>query len=265
MKIVFPMAGKGSRFKNLSDQNPEYLKPKPMIKINEKPLIVWARSSYPKDLIKPENLIFICLKEHQRDFQIDDFLKKYFGKEIKIIFLPEVTRGAAETALAAKSYLSEENVIFSDCDIFFNTSSLIERIQNRGKDVAGILPVVKTKKGELRWSFALSGENNRVLEVGEKDPKLANKGAFGIIGGYYFSSGNLFINEAEKMIAENDKSGTLGKEEFYFSQIYRRMIKSGKRIEMALTSEMWSLDTPKDVDYFLANFHGDLNYFNRKK
>jgi len=259
------MAGRGSRFREQSVVNQEYLKPKPMIKIRKIPLILWAISSYPKNLIKAENLIFICLEEHQRDFQIGDFLKKYFGSAIKLIFLPEVTRGTAETALMAEKYLNDEDVIFSDCDIFFDGNALITAIQNKSQKVAGILPVIKPKKGELRWSFALIGEGNRVLEVREKDPELAARGALGIIGSYYFSSGNIFVFEAKKMIEENDRSGTSGKEEFYFSQIYRRLIQSGKKVEAALISEMWSLDTPQDVDYFLNNFQGDLSHFDRKR
>ena len=47
--------------------------------------------------------------------------------------------------------------------------------------------------------------------------------------------------------------------------IPQKIQESGKKVEAALISEMWSLDTPQDVDYFLNNFQGDLSHFDRKR
>ena len=60
MKIVVPIAGRGSRFLNEQDQNPEYRKPKPIINIAGHEMVKWALESLP---IQPEDEI-IFLHSH---------------------------------------------------------------------------------------------------------------------------------------------------------------------------------------------------------
>ena len=59
MKIVIPMAGKGSRFLEDAHLKEEYTKPKPLINIKGKPMIAWAIESLSKFKTSPQDLIFI--------------------------------------------------------------------------------------------------------------------------------------------------------------------------------------------------------------
>ena len=97
-------------------------------------------------------------------------------------------------------------------------------------------------------------ENNVASAVGEKDAELAKKGAWANIGGYYFSRGEIFVAEAEDMIAKNEMYGAEGKKEFYLAPVYDRLIKKGHRVEVAKIPQVWGLGTPKDVEYFEKNF-----------
>ena len=266
MKIVIPMAGKGSRFMEAVDLNPEYKKPKPLIKILGKPMVVWAIESLPfihlihrpskyKNKVLPNQLIFICRGDHQKDFKIADELRRLFGKNIKIILIDKITRGAAETVLRAKGYInSDEDIIISDSDHFFDGSFLYKKIRNKNKVTMGIIPVWIPPDREPKWSYALVKRGHRIVAVGEKDKSLADQGAYANIGGYYFSSGKLFVKEVEKAIKENDLTGDEGKKEFFVAPVYQRLINKGHKIVAALTPRVWGLGTPKDVDYFEKNF-----------
>lgn len=266
MKIVIPMAGKGSRFLDVADQNPEYKKPKPLISVKGKPMVCWAIESLPFVELKnrkagtdfkvyPKDLVFICRQDHQEDFNIANILKETFGTDITIILLDHITRGATETALKAKEYINQdEEIIISDSDHYFDGTPLYETILKKNEDVRGIIPVFRPPDNDIKWSYTLFDENFYAIDVNEKDPVLAGKGAFANIGAYYFSSGAEFVTEAEAMIAENDVYGPQGKQEFYLAPIYRRFLNKNKKIQVAVTPTVWGLGTPKDVESFENNF-----------
>ncbi len=266
MKIVVPMAGLGSRFQAQAEKNPEYRKPKPLINVHGKPMIEWAMESLPfLDLpkrpvttqfkVSTKDLIFISLVQQQKEYAITELLQGVFGEDIKVILIPEVTRGALETALSAKDYInSDEDVIISDSDHFFDGSSLYNAIQNKDEDIEGIIPVFQPPDREPKWSYMLFDENHVALVIGEKDSALAASGAYANIGGYYFTQGNVFVREAEEMISTGSMYGPEGKQEFFVAPLYQRMIEKGMKIKAAITPKVWGLGTPKDLEYFVENY-----------
>lgn len=268
MKIVVPVAGRGSRFKKEADRNPEYKKPKPLINIKGRPMIVWAIRSLPfvnlpdrpaktEFIVEPKDIVFICLKEHQDKFRIGEKLKKVFSPKIHLIFISKVTRGAAETALVARDYMTkDEELIVSDSDHYFDGTNLYQAILEKEKDVVGIIPVFRPLDDEPKWSYSLFDDKKRVSAVGEKDAELAKKGAYANIGGYYFSFGKIFREEVEEVIRKGDLRGAPGKKEFYVAPIYDRLIKKGMKVKVAIIPKVWGLGTPKDVEYFERNFKG---------
>ena len=249
------MAGLGSRFQKAAHLNPEYKKPKPFIKIKNKPMIQWALESLPTDLIvDPKKIIFICRQDHQDEFQIADKLKKIFTNAINIILIEKVTRGAAETVLKAKELINTtEDILISDSDHYFDGKALYKKIKNKDPKTMGIIPVFKPPDNEPKWSFSLVESGDVITAVGEKDAELAAKGAYANIGGYYFTHGNIFVQEAEEMINENDLYGDKGKKEFYVAPLYNRLIKKGMKIVAAITPKVCGLGTPKDVEFFIKD------------
>lgn len=266
MKIVVPMAGRGSRFLEAKEQNPEYANPKPLINIKGKPMVAWAIESLPfVDLptrpaqtdfkVPTSNLIFICRKDHEDEFNISSALKRIFSENINVLFVEQITRGAAETVLIAKDFINtDEDIIVSDSDHYFDGTALYEAIKAKSSETAGIIPVFKPLDSDPKWSFTLFDENRVASAVGEKDAELAAKGAWANIGGYYFSQGKIYVDEAEEMIASGDMYGAEGKKEFYLAPVFDRLIKKGKRVEVAQIPEVWGLGTPKDLEFFLENY-----------
>lgn len=267
MKIIVPMAGLGTRFQKVSDTNPEYRKPKPLISVKGVPMVRWATGSlkfleHPGQKVEavqpatPKDLIFVILEEHDRNYNLENKLKEIYLPDIRVIKLEKPTRGAAETAYAAKEFVDpDEDAIISDSDHYFDGSNLTERIANKGKDVAGIIPVFTPPNDGLpRWSYSLLKSGSAVIEkVGEKDPELMKLGAPANIGAYYFSKAKTFFDEVAEVILRNEMTGEEGKKEFYVAPIYQRLIEKGLKFEAALIPEVWGLGTPSDLEFFLMN------------
>lgn len=260
------MAGKGTRFLVEASNNPEYLKPKPLIDVMGKPMIQWALESLPfvdlpgrsartKFKVDPSDLIFVALEDHQSKYGIDSSLRKIFGNDINVLLIPEVTRGALETAIKAKELINhDEDLIVSDSDHYFDGNELYNSIMSRESSDAGVIPVFKPNDNDPKWSYTLFGKDFYATRVDEKNKDLADAGAYANIGAYYFSSGKVFVNVAEGLIKEGSMSGPESKKEFYVAPIFDRMINIGMRVKVAISPQVWGLGTPKDLEYFLSNY-----------
>ena len=253
MKIIFPMAGLGSRFQKVADKNPEYRKPKPFIDVKGFPMVRWATGSLP--FFKPQDAAFVILKEHDDAHGIGKKLKELYSDAVTVVVIPALTRGAAETVLQAKSFIdSEDDLLISDTDHFFDGATFADVIGNKDSDTAGIIPVFKARSdGIPKWSYTLTKPHtNHIERVEEKSRELMEKGAYANIGAYYFSKGKHFISEAEKAIARNERSGS-GAGEFYIAPLYQHLLDNKMKLQAAVIPKMWGLGTPEDVEFFLAN------------
>ncbi|MFH1427394.1 MAG: glycosyltransferase family 2 protein [Patescibacteria group bacterium] len=261
MKIVLPIAGRGSRFKAQADRNPEYNKPKPIVDVKGYPMVRWATGSLPfvkhpgqeisgNLIVEPEDIIIIALKEHDNENNIGLILKEIYGEGVKIIFLDEVTRGAAETALQAKDYINnDEPVLISDSDHYFDGRALA-RVIEENPGIDGLIPVFEVTDGNPKWSFSRLGEDGYVDLVAEKQPisKWAN------IGGYYFGCGKDFVKIAEDSINNNE----LTNNEYYIAPMYNKIIQNGGKVKLAFPKYVYGLGTPEDLEYFIANTNYEL-------
>jgi NDP-sugar pyrophosphorylase family protein len=267
MKIIIPMAGLGSRFQKVADQNPEYRKPKPFISVKGIPMVRWATGALPfiehpgqtatSLRVTPKDLIFIVLKPHNDEHDLETGLKDIYGPDITVLIQPERWNGAQKTAGMAKPYIDpEEDIVITDSDHYFDGTPLEKMIlESRGTDVAGIIPVfVPPHDGIPRWSYSLTEEGGtRIMKVGEKDRTLMEAGAYANIGAYYFSKAKYFFEASEKAIAEDRKFGEPGKEEFYIAPLYQDLLDAGMHLEAAILPEVWGLGTPSDLEHFLVN------------
>ena len=79
---LVPLAGAGQRFIDAG-----YQTPKPLIEINDIPMIVHAAKSLP-----PQSLDFGSIAEHTHEYQLDHVLKEYFPKA-DIVSVDHLTEG----------------------------------------------------------------------------------------------------------------------------------------------------------------------------
>ena len=258
LKIITLAAGAGLRLKDYKKKSDL---PKPLINILNKSMIEWSILSYhsfvTSGLVKKSNFYFVILDDHEKNYFIKKQLYSIFGKKIKIIKLKNITRGPAETAyLAAKNIKSNGPVIFNDCDHYFKSGSLLNKIGEikDKKNFSGIINVAETNSTKPDWSYLEQNKNGEIIAIKEKDPALAKKGAKGVVASYFFSNLNIFKEEAKLMIRENDMVGDKFKREFYISKIYDRLIKKKHKFLVAETSSAHPFGNPQQIQNFVKNY-----------
>lgn len=228
------MAGRASRFKEAG-----YKMPKALIPIKEKYMIQWAVDSFA--FLKNPEFIFICLREHESQFNISAKLKKMYGEKIKVLFTDGVTEGAAATALLAKDIVNnDEELIISNADQFFVSKLFRKELESKSKAYTGLIPVFEGT--HPRWSFAKVNDKGFVTEVAEKVP-ISNNATVGV---YYFKKGKDFVWAAQEMIRKDIRRNN----EFYVCPVFNELIGRGDKIKGVYADSMWSLGTPEDVAYF---------------
>src|SRR5687767_5288262 len=115
-----PMAGRGSRFAKEGISVP-----KPLIDLGGRPFFWWAIESVACAL-PLKQIVAVVLEEHVAQFGIDAAIRSYYP-EASIIALPEVTRGAAETAARGVRGLDSRGPLaINDCDHAFHLAGATE-------------------------------------------------------------------------------------------------------------------------------------------
>ncbi|MBI2552436.1 glycosyltransferase family 2 protein [Candidatus Uhrbacteria bacterium] len=248
MKVVFPIAGRGSRFQKVAQLRPEFARPKPLIEAAGKPMVAWAIETVRRMVaIKSKDCVFVCLQEHEDQYEISKKLREIVGPGITVYFTPEVTEGAACTALLAKpSINTDEDVLFMDCDHFI----LCEKFQQARdaairEGIAGLIPTIESTNPA--FSYSQTDEHGNVIRTAEKE-LISTHASVGI---YYFTHGKDFVWAAEQMIKENLRHGP--SREFYMCPVYNELIQDGKLVKI-VSAEVWlTLGTPDDLDAFVKS------------
>jgi HAD superfamily hydrolase (TIGR01509 family) len=239
LKVLIPMAGKGSRFAEKG-----YVFPKPLIEIKNKPMIQVVVDNINIDC----EYIFIVQKEHVEQYNIDKMLK-IIKPDCKIVAIDEVTEGAACTTLLAENYIDSEGPLIianSDQFILWNPNEVIYNFINKDVD-GGILTFNSTHP---KWSYAKTDENGSVTEVAEKNPISTNA----TVGIYYWKSGSDYVKYAKEMINKNIRVNN----EFYVCPVYNEAIKDNQKIITHEIEKMWGIGTPEDLDSFLEDYKSNL-------
>jgi UDP-N-acetylglucosamine diphosphorylase / glucose-1-phosphate thymidylyltransferase / UDP-N-acetylgalactosamine diphosphorylase / glucosamine-1-phosphate N-acetyltransferase / galactosamine-1-phosphate N-acetyltransferase len=235
MKVVVPMAGRGSRFANSS-----FSRPKPLIEVLGKPMFTWAIESL--DGMDYSEIIVIALKEHESQFGLRELMNKYVKVPFQLVLIDEVTEGQLCTVLAAKPLIqTSESLLIIASDTLIEGDMLADLVKE--EDIDGIISVLNLP-GE-QWSFAKVDSDGKVIEVAEKT-RISDWASTGM---YYFKSGANFVEEAERLINRNERT----RGEFYIMPLYQKLIDSGLNIRIAKAKNMWDMGTPEALAQFVAN------------
>jgi len=230
INLLIPMAGRGQRFVDMG-----FSMPKPLVMVDDKHIIDWSFKSIDTSLY---NLIFCVRKDHINQFQIDDILRLKFGKDIKIVVVDGTTEGSVSTCLAASNYIDNSTPLaIYTLDVYFEP----------GFDWADIPwdsdgHILTFKANNPAYSYVKLDDDGRVMETAEKNI-ISSNAATGI---YYFKSGNLFVDYANRMIDAGLKTNN----EFYICPIYNLMIKDMHQITTSEVEKMHVMGTPQELKFF---------------
>jgi NDP-sugar pyrophosphorylase family protein len=237
MNILFPIAGRGERFRNSG-----FELPKPLIDINGKTMIEHAVKSIGIE----GNFIFITFKyeNDKLNNELNNILNSIVNNP-KIIQVNYVTEGPASSALLAENFINtDEELIILNCDQIMNWDGkkFIEFI-NEHKDADGI--VVTYNSSTEKNSYIKLNNEGIGTELTEK--KVISK--YSLNGIHYWRRGSLFVESAKKMIEKNIRVNN----EFYISLSYNELIHQNKKIiNYHISSEQHiPVGVPEDLEIFL--------------
>lgn len=243
MLIFVPMAGFGDRYIRAG-----YKDPKPLIPVDGVTMIKRVLEAFAP--AQPgDKYLFTVNRQHSETTPIVSELKKLVPNAT-IIVCETHKDGPIQTLLSSREHIPlDEEVILNYCDFGVDWS----------------YPDFRAWLAKNKWASAMSGyrgfhphslgptlyaymrvapDGETVDEIREKHFFTDNKfNEFASSGLYYFASGKLLLDVAEKMIA----SGERVQGEFYVSMAIQEVIKGGGKTGVYPLKHFYQWGTPDDL------------------
>ena len=238
LNIVVPMAGRGSRFATVG-----YDLPKPLIPVHGLPMIQVVIANLTPSIL--HRFTFLILRDHDTEYGLANKLQSW-APGCGIIYVDEVTEGAACTVLLARDVIDNDDpLMIANCDQYIDAN-----IDAYLADLGSADGLIMTMwADDDKWSFVRRDESGRVVEVVEK-VVVSDEATVGI---YNFAKGSDFVAAADRMIAADIRVNG----EFYVAPVYTAMADAGAQIVCHSIGEvgagMHGIGVPVDLDAFLAS------------
>lgn len=254
---ILPMAGRGSRF-----TDKKYTVPKPLINVNEKPMVVQAVECIPQSDIN----VFACLRQHVESFNVEDVLKDHFSNS-KIQIIDQVTEGQACTCdliISGQEICPEIPIQISACDngVAYDVEKYQATVDDETNDV-----IVWTFRGHSTsienpnaYAWLEVDGDGFVKHVSCKkfiydDPTVTHA----IIGTMFFRKTRYFTEGLHENIRMNHRTNG----EFYVDDVLNRCIDRGLKVKVFEVDNYICWGTPDDYETYLKfqkHFHDMPNH-----
>lgn len=215
MKAVILAAGEGIRMRPLTDKTP-----KPLLKINGKPIIDYILESFPSEIEE----VIIAVK------YLGSLVKKHIGiknRGMRVRYVPGSNKGTAYSFLAAKKYLKNERFLLINGDELTDSVD----IANTLKKKLSIL-VFKPDNPSM-CGMAYLRNDGTIAKIIEKPAKTKSKLA---VDGVMVLNTDIF-----------DYTPKLYKGEFYFSTMVSHFAHDHKLFPVKLKRTIININTPDDL------------------
>lgn len=247
---IIPLAGKGHRF-----SKDGYDKPKPLLDIEGKPMIIKAT----QDLPKSTNYSFIYLQEHKDQYKIDDIINEYYPKS-QHFSIKDVTDGQASTVKIGLPSDLSNSILISACDngVCYDFEEFDEMINDESIDV--IIWAFKnnptSKNNPNMYSWLDVNNEGFIKKVYCKefifdDPLKYNA----IIGTMFYRKASYFLEGLLENYEKNIKTNN----EFYVDDVINRNIEKGLKVKVFTVKNYLCWGMPNE--YKTYNYW--LNYFSK--
>jgi len=233
MHILIPMSGRGSRFAQQG-----YAKPKPLIEFFGKPMV-----QHVLENLGLHNTYTLCVlrKHYDADPELFNRLRD-MAADLNLVFVDQVTQGAAETCLLAKPYIKPKETLFiANCDqmMVWDQEHFEEWLAAERLDGA----MLTFFKDTTAYSYVEVNSDGLAVRTAEKQV-ISPHATTGI---YVWTRGEDFVWAAEQMIADDVRVNN----EFYVCPVYNWNIARGDRIGIYPPQEHWPIGTPEDLDIYI--------------
>jgi NDP-sugar pyrophosphorylase family protein len=233
MHILIPMSGRGSRFAQQG-----YTKPKPLIEFFGKSMV-----QHVLENLGVHNTYTLCVLREHYDADPALFARlRDMVSDLNIVFVDQITQGAAETCLLAREYIKPRDTLFiANCDqiMHWDQDHFEEWLAAERLDGA----MLTFFKDTTAYSYVEVDENRLAVRTAEKQV-ISPHATTGI---YVWTRGEDFIWAAEQMIADDVRVNG----EFYVCPVYNWNIARGDRIGIYDTLDHWPIGTPEDLDIYI--------------
>src|SRR5690348_12327638 len=210
MKVIIPLAGKGTRLRPHT-----HLVPKPMLKIAGKPVMDYILEDL-RELGNVEQVVYVTghLKE-----KVEEHARKDFGDLPAVFVEQKVQDGTAGAVKLAQPYVDQDVLIIFVDTIFETDLSVI-----RNTDADGII-WVKEVEDYQRFGVVVTDKDGNMTKIVEKPSTPISKRAN--IGLYYVKNWKLLFEGIDHTLKQPANKG-----EFYLTDAFKYMIDKGAKIKV---------------------------------
>src|SRR5687768_4637152 len=237
MKVIIPLAGKGTRLRPHT-----HITPKPMLKVAGKPVMAYILEDIEK-IGNVEQIIYITghLKE-----KVEEYVRAEF--DFPAVFIEQkVQDGTAGAVALAREHVDQPVLI-----IFVDTIFDADLSVTRSSDADGII-WVKEVEDYQRFGVVVSDAQGNMTKIVEKPSTPISRRAN--IGLYYIRNWKLLYEGVDWVLGQPKNKG-----EYYLTDAFQYMIDKGAKIKV-IDVEGWydagKLDTLLETNrVMLERGHG---------
>jgi NDP-sugar pyrophosphorylase family protein len=242
MKIVIPMSGVGRRF-----QDAGYRDPKPLIKVDGKPIIEHVVGMFPGET----DFIFICSEAHLQDTPMRSILERLAPRG-RIVPIAPHKKGPVHAVLQAVDLIADdEPVVVNYCDfsVEWDWPTVAAELRDNGCD--GAVPAYRGFHphclGSTNYAY-MRDLKGWMLEIQEKKPFTSERmKEYASSGTYYFKKGSTIKRYFAELSA--DPAQALNGE-YYVSLVYNLLVRDGLKVFIPEIPVMLQWGTPQDLEEY---------------
>ena len=210
MKVIIPLAGKGTRLRPHT-----HLVPKPMLKIAGKPVMAYIL----EDLQKLGNVNQVVYVTGHLKEKVEEYTKKEFASLPAVFVEQTVQDGTAGAVKLAQPYVDQDVLIIFVDTIFETDLSVIKTT-----DADGII-WVKEVEDYQRFGVVVTDADGNMTQIIEKPSTPISKRAN--IGLYYIKNWKLLYEGIDHVLTQPKNKG-----EYYLTDAFQYMIDKGAKIKV---------------------------------
>lgn len=212
MKVVMPVAGKGTRLRPHT-----HLTPKPLLRVGDKPVLSYILDDLRELGVNEAVLITGHLKE-----KVEAYMRSEYP-DFHAVYTEQVEqRGTADAIALAEPFVREEMLIIFVDTLFDADLSLVRRLPD---DVAGVI-WAKEVEDYQRFGVLVTDADGFMKEIIEKPSEPVSKLAN--IGLYYIRDWKLLFEGIHHVMSS--PPGASG--EYYLTDAFQYMVDRGARLKV---------------------------------
>jgi dTDP-glucose pyrophosphorylase len=226
--LVMPMAGGGTHFQRMGS-----LTPKPLVELWGRPFFWWSAESVLR-AVRVRELIFVVLAEHIERFGLDVTIRAFYPNA-RIVAIPQVTSGAAETAAIGVAALETRGPFaLNDCDHAFladGVQPIVEQLHGRNEGA-----LLGFRSESPAYSYVRFEGEGKVVGTVEKQ----------VVGAYAIAGCYLFADPQSFLVRFAAYRSTCTYDELFISGVYNTILQAGGDVLFQELARHVSFGTPEE-------------------